>query len=56
MEQLYDEFIRNKGFVMEANGVTVDKSELNSNLFKFQKDIVCWALAKGELQFLRIVV
>lgn len=44
----YSEFLNNKKFVLESSGFDVDKSELNHNLFAFQKDIVRWALAKGR--------
>lgn len=44
----YIDFLNNKKFVLESSGFDVDKSELNSNLFDFQKDIVRWALAKGR--------
>ena len=45
---LYSEFLNNKKFVLESSGFEVDRSELNPNLFDFQKDIVRWALAKGR--------
>lgn len=44
----YNDFINNKAFIVESCGIAVNNSELNSNLFEFQKDIVRWALAKGR--------
>ncbi len=44
----YSEFLNNKKFVLESSGFEIDRAELNSNLFDFQKDIVRWALAKGR--------
>lgn len=44
----YSEFLNNKKFVLASSGFEVAKSELNHNLFAFQKDIVRWALAKGR--------
>lgn len=48
MEQSYNDFIQNKAFAVKSNGIMIDTSELNPNLFEFQKDIVRWALAKGR--------
>lgn len=44
----YEEFLKQKDYVLESSGFDVDKSELNPMLFEFQKDIVRWALAKGR--------
>jgi superfamily II DNA or RNA helicase len=44
----YDEFIENKKVKIVYNGIEVSKSNLNSMLFDFQKDIVKWALHKGK--------
>lgn len=44
----YAEFLKSKRFVLENSGVDIDKSELNSMLYEFQKDIVRWALKKGK--------
>ncbi len=44
----YSEFIKSKNKAFDAQGIEVDKSELNSNMFEFQKDIVRWALKKGR--------
>lgn len=44
----YDDFLKNKTFVLESVGFEVDQEELNGKLFQFQKDIVRWALAKGR--------
>ena len=44
----YQDFIKNKIQVFESVGFEIEKSELNSKLFDFQKDIVRWALKKGR--------
>ena len=44
----YEEFLKNKRFVLESCGFEVDKNTLNPLLYDFQKDIVRWALAKGR--------
>lgn len=44
----YEDFLKNKVFVIESTGIKIDTDDLNPNLFDFQKDIVRWALAKGK--------
>ena len=44
----YEEFLKQKDYVVESSGFEVDKSEINPMLYEFQKDIVRWALAKGR--------
>lgn len=44
----YNDFIQSKAITTTASGINVELSELNQNLFKFQADIVKWALAKGK--------
>lgn len=44
----YNDFLKNKRFVLESSGFEIDKSELNPMLYNFQKDIVRWALKKGK--------
>ena len=44
----YSEFINTKNKTFDAQGIEVDKAELNRNMFEFQKDIVRWALKKGR--------
>lgn len=44
----YEDFLKQKDFVLESSGFNIDKSELNPMLYEFQKDIVRWALAKGK--------
>ena len=44
----YEEFLKQKDFVLESSGFDIDKSKLNPMLYEFQKDIVRWALAKGK--------
>lgn len=44
----YEDFLKNKAFVIESTGIKIDNDDLNPNLFDFQKDIVRWALAKGR--------
>lgn len=51
----YEEFLKQKDYVLESSGFNVDKKVLNPMLFEFQKDIIKWALAKVERVFLQIV-
>lgn len=44
----YDEFLLNKIKRFDASGFSVDESELNANLFDFQRYIVATALFKGR--------
>ncbi len=44
----YLDFLKSKRFVLESSGFDIDKSELNPMLYRFQKDIVRWALKKGK--------
>lgn len=44
----YLDFLASKRFVLESSGFDVDRNELNSMLYDFQKDIVRWALKKGK--------
>ena len=44
----YQEFLKTKEYHYENTGFDVDISDLNSNLFDFQKQIVKWALKKGR--------
>ena len=44
----YKEFLNNKTITTESSGFDIDKSNLNSKLYEFQKDIVRWNLAKGK--------
>lgn len=44
----YNDFLKNKTFVLESMGFDVDPASLNPHLFGFQRDICHWALAKGR--------
>lgn len=44
----YDDFLKQKDYVLESSGFDVDKNTLNPMLYEFQKDIVRWALKKGK--------
>lgn len=44
----YTEFIYQKSTNIENTGFDIDKTQLNSKLYDFQKDIVKWALKKGK--------
>lgn len=44
----YDEFLKTKQIVYESSGFDVDISELNDDMFLFQKDITKWCLKKGK--------
>lgn len=44
----YERFLQKKQIKAINAGIDIDKSELNSHLFDFQRDIVWWALKKGR--------
>lgn len=44
----YNEFLKSKEYNYENTGFDIKESELNNNLFDFQKKIVKWALKKGR--------
>lgn len=44
----YEEFLKTKEYHYDNTGFDVNISELNENLFDFQKQIVKWALKKGR--------
>lgn len=44
----YTEFIASKKLIETCSGVDVNKSDINTMLFPFQKDIVKWALKRGR--------
>lgn len=44
----YHDFIRSKETSVQQSGFESDKSQYNSNLFEWQRDIVHWALRKGK--------
>lgn len=44
----YQEFLKTKEYHYENTGFDIDISDLNSNLFDFQKQIVKWTLKKGR--------
>ena len=44
----YEEFLETKKIKPIISGFDVSDSELNSNLFDFQKAIVKWALKRGR--------
>lgn len=44
----YDDFLKSKASAVPCCGFNIDKSEMRSCLFEWQKDIVCWALKKGK--------
>ncbi|MEB3103060.1 helicase-related protein [Ferviditalea candida] len=47
-EQKYQNFIKNKRAVMPPSGFSVDRDNLHSSLFDFQRDLVRWALRRGR--------
>ena len=49
----YEEFLRNKTITTIDSGFKVDRSNLNRNLFEYQKDIVTWALKKRKSSNIR---
>lgn len=44
----YIKFLKSKEERFIAAGFDIDRNNLNSNLFEFQKDVVVWALRKGR--------
>ena len=44
----YEQFLKRKEVQSIAAGFSVNKEDLNKNLFPFQRDIVAWALEKGK--------
>lgn len=44
----YEDFLKQKDYVLESSGFDIDKSKLNPRMFDFEKDIVRWALKKGR--------
>ncbi len=44
----YTEFLASKGLTVYAKGVEVTSGEINPLLFPFQRDLVQWALKKGQ--------
>ena len=44
----YSEFLQNKEVKIKNSGFTIDRGEINNNLFEYQKDIVQWAIKKGK--------
>lgn len=48
MKKTYEDFIKSKEIETINDGIDFERSELNKNLFPYQKDIVAWALTKGR--------
>lgn len=44
----YDEFLKNKLYVRDKCGFSIDHSDLNPILFDFQKDIIRWSIGSGK--------
>lgn len=44
----YETFIKSKSEIIPPSGFTIDRDNLHSSLFDFQKDIVHWALRRGK--------
>ncbi len=44
----YDDFLSNKNVVLKSCGFEIERTNLNSNLYDFQKDIVRFSLMKGR--------
>lgn len=44
----YNEFLKGKRAVPECSGFDISKSDINPQLFDFQRDIVRWAVKKGK--------
>lgn len=48
IEKAYRQFLQSKAIAAKPSGFDVDKTELNNNMFDFQKDLCKWALKKGK--------
>lgn len=48
MKNNYNDFIKNKIKSIEYLGIEIDRKEIHSILFEYQKDLVKWALKKGK--------
>lgn len=48
MVSKYADFLNSKNFILKSCGFEVDRTQLNQNLYGFQKDIVRFALMKGR--------
>ena len=48
MNKSYQEFLKSKKIIDPDSGFRINKSELNKQLFDFQKAIVSWSLKKGK--------
>lgn len=44
----YADFLRSKRLLAPADGLEIDRAELDPRLFEFQKDQVVWSLRKGR--------
>ena len=44
----YEDFLTSKRHIPPACGFDVDKPEMNSHMFEWQKDIARWALRRGR--------
>lgn len=44
----YNDFLKNKQTKIVYSGFNLNRHDINSNLFEFQKDICLWALKKGR--------
>lgn len=44
----YEDFLASKRHIPPACGFDVDKSDMNSHMFEWQKDIARWALRRGR--------
>ncbi len=44
----YESFIQSKRATMQASGFSVNRDDLHSSLFDFQRDLVRWALRRGR--------
>lgn len=44
----YEDFIKSKEFKIINKPIEIEREQLNSNLFEYQKDLVYLALKKGK--------
>lgn len=51
----YNEFLQKKAIAIPCCGFSFEKSDMNSKLFEWQKDIVAWSLKKGSITMREIL-
>lgn len=47
----YQEFLQSKAIVTEPCGFSVERQDINPNLYEYQKDLVSWGIRRGKAAF-----